>query len=133
MATKMVGIKEKCVGCRICELACSINLEGVFNPKLSKIQIERGKGALDLPHVCYQCEKAACSQVCPVDAIEMEEDTGIWRLDKEACIGCGTCIDACPYGAIFMEPNNRYAIKCEICEDLHCKESCPNGALELQK
>ena len=130
MAEKMVGIKEKCVGCRMCELACSLNLENVFNPKLSRVQVERGISALDLPHICYQCDDAPCAEACPVDAITMDEKNGVWNVDQETCIGCAQCLEACPYEAIFMDPKGEYALKCEVCDGQHCLEICPNDALE---
>jgi Fe-S-cluster-containing hydrogenase component 2 len=133
MAKKVVAFKEKCVGCRMCEMACSMYLENVFNPKRSRVQVERGMKALDLPHICFQCDDAPCAEACPVDAITMEDTTGIWHIDRDTCIGCEQCIDACPYGAIFMEPQKEYALKCEVCEGVYCKEICPTAALELQE
>lgn len=133
MARKVVALIEKCVGCRMCEMVCSLYLEDVFNPKKSRVQVERGMKALDLPHICYQCDDAPCAATCPVDAIAMDEATGIWHIDRETCNGCAQCIDVCPYGAIFMEPNKEYALKCEVCEGIFCKENCPTDALAMQE
>lgn len=132
MAEKMLGLKEKCVGCRMCELACSLNLETVFNPKLSRVQVERGGNALDLPHICFQCDDAPCAEVCPVEAITMNEATGIWHIDRDTCTACGLCVEACPYGAMFMEPEGEYALKCEVCEGQYCKTICPSEAIVHQ-
>ncbi|MEW5920134.1 MAG: 4Fe-4S dicluster domain-containing protein [Bacillota bacterium] len=132
MAKKLVAVKEKCVGCRICELACSLYLEDVFNPRRARIKVESGYNALDLPHICFQCDDAPCASSCPENAIVREDETGIWKVSKEKCIGCGDCLDVCPYDAIFISPSDNIAIKCELCEGLPCKEYCPNEALLLE-
>jgi Fe-S-cluster-containing hydrogenase component 2 len=131
MAKKVVANKEKCVGCHICELACSFFLDGVFNPKRARIRVESGYNALDLPHVCFQCENAPCAETCPVEAIVL--DNGVWKVDKNKCTGCGECVDVCPYSAIFLNLTGEFAVKCELCEGIPCKEYCPNEALFLEQ
>jgi Fe-S-cluster-containing hydrogenase component 2 len=132
MVKKIVGVKEKCIGCRICVLTCSLYNEGVFNPKRARLAIESGYNAKDWPKVCFQCEDAPCAEVCPVDAIVKDEDTGIWKILKDECTACGDCIYACDYDAIFFEPNKNFVIKCELCEGTVCKDSCPNDALVIR-
>ncbi|MEN1758859.1 4Fe-4S dicluster domain-containing protein [Anoxynatronum sibiricum] len=87
---------------------------------------------MDLPHICFQCDDAPCAAACPVEAITMDEVTGIWHIDRDTCTACGLCVDACPYGAMFMEPEGAYALKCEVCEGQYCKTICPSEAIVHQ-
>lgn len=45
-----------------------------------------------------QCDNPPCVDVCPTGASAQMED-GVTLVDYEACIGCGACVSACPYGA----------------------------------
>ena len=67
-----------------------------------------------MPLVCNHCEDPPCADACPVDAIEKRED-GIVILDPEACDGCGTCVDACPYAMISFDEDKDVAEKCNLC------------------
>ena len=61
---------EKCTGCLQCELACSYDNEGVFNPSKSRIKVFKFEDAgRFVPYTCTQCDEAWCMQACPVDAI----------------------------------------------------------------
>ena len=132
MVKKVVGINEKCTGCRICVLACSLHLEGVFNPRRARLAIASGYNAKDEPNICFQCEDAPCAEACPTEAITLNGETGIWHVDREKCTACGECIDVCPYDAIFFEPEENYVLKCEVCSGAPCVQECPNAALSLE-
>lgn len=128
---KLVVKEENCKGCRFCELACSSNKDGAYNPKTSRIKAVR----YGLPErtkliYCRQCEDAACANVCPVQAIELDANTGAWIVDEEKCIGCGMCVDACPYDAIFIDKKTKKAIKCDLCGgNPQCVKFCPKDTL----
>jgi len=129
---------EKCCGCRICEMACSMTHLGIFNPKkgLLRVEINRlpslgtASSQIDVPVVCLQCDSAPCSEACPEGAIA-KSATGAWVIDKEQCIGCGLCVDACSYGMIALDTQeDGYARKCDLCAGIPlCVEYCPMGAL----
>lgn len=118
----------ECTGCRICELTCAFKREGVLNPKESRVRVKRSEPALDLPVACKQCEDAPCIDACPQDAIG-RDDSGVVRINEDDCIGCGACVEACPFGAIWLHPERGKAIKCDLCGE--CVERCPVGALKI--
>jgi len=67
-----------------------------------------------VPKLCNMCEKPSCVQVCPVGATFKTED-GFVLVDKKRCVGCGYCIQACPYSVRFLNPVTKTADKCTWC------------------
>ena len=99
----MVIDLRMCTGCTACVNAC--RAENVLPPGVSyRVVLEEEQGTYPnvhrffLPRPCMQCEKPACTQVCPVSATYKRPD-GIVAIDYDKCIGCRYCITACPYGA----------------------------------
>lgn len=94
---------RKCVGCHACTIGCvaeyKLPLGVVYRPVIDK---ETGKfpnvKRQFLPRPCFQCANPSCVPVCPVGATKKEAD-GIISIDYNKCIGCRSCIAACPYGA----------------------------------
>ena len=87
--------------------------------------------AFTVPKLCNQCEHSPCSQVCPVGAT-FETPDGVVLVDPKYCIGCGFCIQACPYGCRFLNPVTKTAEKCTLCYHRitrglkpACVEICP--------
>jgi TPP-dependent indolepyruvate ferredoxin oxidoreductase alpha subunit len=123
---------EKCVGCDICEYACSFEKEKVFNPRKSRIRSIRIGQTLNSAITCKACKDAPCIRVCPEKAITQSLETGTIRVDEQKCKGCDWCIDACEYGAITLHPNSHKAMICDICGgDPKCIPACPESALTL--
>ena len=92
---------EKCTSCLQCELACSFENEGIFNPAKSRIKIfEFEHGLRSIPYTCTQCEEAWCLHACPVEAININLVTGAKEIDNALCGGDPQCAEACPTGAI---------------------------------
>jgi len=123
---------EKCVGCRTCEMACSIQHKKAINPLQSRIAIVRwemeGQG---VPIMCSHCESAPCVAVCPVTAISRDESLGSLVVDYERCIGCRMCVAACPFGAMGFDGESRRVVKCDLCDgDPLCARFCMYGALK---
>ena len=65
-------------------------------------------------HMCMHCKEASCMNVCPFDAI-IRTDEGFVHIDREACVNCGVCVPACPFGAVHLDENIGSAVKCEGC------------------
>jgi len=93
--------------------------------------------AFFVPKLCNQCEDPACVQVCPVGATYQTPD-GVVLVDGTWCIGCGYCINACPYGARFFHPVTKTAEKCNFCYHriskglkTACVQACPFGARQI--
>jgi len=125
---------EKCVGCCICEYACSMVKEKTFNPTKSRIRAVRLGPLVNLAVTCRLCEDPPCVTACPRDALSQEEKTGIIIVDEEKCNGCGWCIEACDYGAIMLHPETKVVYVCDTCKDLgkpQCVEWCPEEALDF--
>ena len=123
---------EKCVGCDICEYACSFEKEKVFNPLKSRIRSVRIGQIQNTAVTCKGCIDAPCILACPEKAISQAKKTGAIIVDESKCKGCDWCIDACKYGAITLHPINRKAIVCDICGgDPKCIPACPESALSL--
>ncbi len=128
---------EKCCGCRICEMACSMVHFDLFNPRKAFLRIEMDRlpnvgtkaSEIDVPIVCLQCDPAPCAEACPEGAIE-KVATGAWVVDNGKCTGCGLCVDACPLRMIVVESGEGFARKCDLCEGgPSCVTYCPMGAL----
>jgi Fe-S-cluster-containing dehydrogenase component len=87
-----------------------------------------------VPKICNHCEKSVCNQVCPVGAAYRTRD-GLVLVDQKRCIGCGYCVQACPYGSRFINPRTHTADKCTLCYHRiskgqlpACVQACPKGA-----
>jgi Fe-S-cluster-containing dehydrogenase component len=108
-----------------------------------EVGYSEGKGGVDpklveksyfVPKLCNQCKDAPCHQVCPTHA-SLKSPEGVELIDPEHCIGCAYCVQACPYGIRFMNPDTGYADKCDWCYhrttkggNPGCVEACPTGA-----
>jgi TPP-dependent indolepyruvate ferredoxin oxidoreductase alpha subunit len=123
---------QRCVGCVVCEYACSMEKEKVFNPLKSRIRAIRLDPLSNAAIVCRACKDAPCVAACPEKALTQSLETGVVRVDEDKCNGCGWCIEACEYGAITLHPNTQNAIVCDVCDgEPACVQFCPDGALSL--
>lgn len=135
----MVVDLRKCIGCQACTVACAMENdvpEGKFRTIVSNYEIELDKHvhSVVLPRLCNHCDNPPCIPVCPVRATYQRDD-GIVVVDADRCVGCGYCVQACPYDARFINPQTQTADKCTFC--VHrveagllpaCVETCVGGA-----
>lgn len=131
---------RKCIGCHACSVACKEEHQvplGVYRTWVK--YVEKG----EFPHTqrhftvlrCNHCEQAPCVTICPVTALYKRQD-GIVDFDPEVCIGCKACMQACPYDALYIDPNNNTAAKCNFCAHRveiglqpACEIVCPTQAI----
>ena len=123
---------KKCVGCRTCEVSCSLTQTGFCNPASSRRRvIHFDELYLDIPMQCQQCDDPACMNICPAKAISVEGETGAKIINADKCIGCKMCMIACPFGAVSVDPLSSKVVKCDLCAgDPACARFCPTGAIQ---
>ena len=132
MSKKLAVIPELCSGCRLCELVCAMKHFDVNNPKKSAVRVivTYPHPVVRMPIVCSQCKAPVCADACPVDALTRKN--GVVDLDRDKCISCMKCVEACPFGAIFAHEDVDHPIKCNLCEGSpECVARCPKGAIKF--
>jgi Fe-S-cluster-containing dehydrogenase component len=132
--------QSRCIGCHACTTACKSENEvpvGVTRTYVKSVDIgvfPQARRAFQVTR-CNQCEDAPCVAACPTRAMYRRED-GIVDFDKSICIGCKACMAACPYDAIFINPEDHSAEKCNMCAhrldaglEPACVTVCPTEAI----
>jgi len=140
---KRIYIKEEaCIGCGLCRVYCqtehsrSKDIIKAFKKEspcpLPRVLVER-KGEVSFAIQCRHCDEPWCVYSCLTGAMCKDPSTGIVTVDSNRCIGCWTCIVACPYGVLTRDVN-KTVVKCDLCPDQPipvCVANCPNEALLL--
>ena len=118
---------QQCVGCRMCEVACSDSHFGAVSPALSRIRVAKLEEiGIDLAIACLGCAEKPCLE-CSVDALTVGANGEIC-LDRENCIACEECVGRCPIGAIGSDQG--LPLFCDLCGGTpRCVEVCPSDAL----
>lgn len=134
MALKMLLVEwERCTGCRMCEVACSLEHEGFCAPGYARLRVIKDEEqGLDFPMVCQHCTDAPCRAVCPTGALYLDAQGEVVLWNRNRCIGCALCFVVCPVGAIFFDPQGEKIRKCDLCGgDPQCVRYCEPKAIQL--
>ncbi len=124
---------RRCIGCHACTVACKSEHDVPIGVNRTWVKyIEKGvfpdSRRLFSVMRCNHCDDAPCVEICPVTALFRRSD-GIVDFDSRRCIGCKACMQACPYDALYIDPNTRTAAKCNYCAhrvDLGLEPACVN-------
>lgn len=131
---------DNCIGCHACTVACKSEHDVPLGVNRTWVKyIETGT----FPDVarkfnvmrCNQCDDAPCMTICPTNAL-FRSDNGVVDFQDDDCIGCKSCMNACPYDALYINPETNTAHKCNMCnhrleQDLEpsCQIVCPTEAI----
>ncbi len=143
---KCIVIKEECcIGCGLCTVYCraehSVSKDVIKAFKrevprpVSRARIEKD-GQTCFSIQCRHCDEPWCVYSCITGAMHRESPGGPVTVDADRCVGCWTCILACPFGAIAKDDASKVAAKCDLCPDREvpaCVANCPNEALVLSE
>lgn len=139
---KKVQVREEvCMGCGLCEVFCQLehsiskDLIKAFKkeapPPSSLLSVER-RSPVSFAVTCRHCDEPLCVYACLTGALTKDPKSGIVSVDTEKCVGCWTCILACPFGVIRQDKRQGKVAKCDLCsgKDIPaCVANCPNEAL----
>jgi Fe-S-cluster-containing dehydrogenase component/formate-dependent nitrite reductase membrane component NrfD len=131
---------RKCIGCHACTVACKTEHGVPLGDYRTWVKyVERGT----FPSVrryftvlrCNHCTHAPCVTICPTVALFTRED-GVVDFNRDRCIGCKSCMQACPYDALYIDPDTHTAAKCNFCAhrlevglEPACVIVCPEQAI----
>jgi len=124
-------IPERCTGCQSCEMVCSLSHEDSCSPSLSRIRVKKWEEiSVFMPVVCQHCEKPPCMDICPTLARKRDPETNAVVTDEKRCVGCKSCVYACPYSAPAIHPTTKRTMTCDLCKGKPlCTQVCTVGAL----
>ncbi len=132
--------QRKCIGCHACTVACKEENRVPLGSFRTWVKyVERGTFPDTRRYFtvlrCNHCDRAPCVAICPTVALYRRPD-GIVDFDNARCIGCKSCLQACPYDALYIDPTTQTAAKCHYCAhrveaglEPACVIVCPEQAI----
>ncbi len=133
-------LSDSCIGCHACTVACKSEHDVPLGVNRTWVKyIETGEfpntGRSFSVMRCNHCDDAPCITICPTSAL-FRADNGVVDFDDARCIGCKSCMNACPYDAIYINPATNTAHKCNFCNhrvevglEPACVVVCPTQAI----
>ncbi len=112
---------SRCIDCRACMVACSVENNVPMDHTRNWVYDQGVNGNWPslsrtfVPYNCMHCDNPPCTEVCVSGATYKDPVTGLVLVNQDACIGCGYCVDACPYGARYIDQKRGVADKCTAC------------------
>jgi tetrathionate reductase subunit B len=135
---------SRCIDCRACMVACSVENRVPVNHTRIWVHDQGVWGTFPalsrafFPYNCMHCEHPACIEVCVSGATYKDPTNGLVLVDQEACIGCGFCVQACPYDARYLDEKRGVVDKCNGCVQRvevgrkpACVATCLGGARQF--
>ncbi len=110
---------RKCIGCHACTVACKsehqvpVGVDRTWVKYVEKGTFPNSRRLFTVMR-CNHCDWAPCVTICPVTALYKRAD-GVVDFNSDRCIGCKSCIQACPYDALYIDPDSNTAAKCNFC------------------
>ena len=135
----VIAVEDVCIGCRLCEVACIVehsdtkDIIKAYNQEkrpLPRSHVEE-EGPISLSVTCRHCDDPHCVSACITGAMR-KNPGGRVTVNQDKCVGCWSCVMACPYGAVNMDKITKKSVKCDLCGDRDvpaCVAACPNRAL----
>ncbi|MFM9050509.1 MAG: 4Fe-4S dicluster domain-containing protein [Actinomycetota bacterium] len=132
--------QRTCIGCHACTVACKTEHEipvGQFRTWVKYVDKGTFPNATREMAVlrCNHCTDAPCVTICPTQSL-FKRDDGIVDFDRDRCIGCKSCMQACPYDAIYIDEETHTAAKCNFCAhrvdqglEPACVQVCPTESI----
>ena len=111
----------RCIDCRACLVACSVENNVPMDHTRIWVHDQGIQGnwpilsRVFVPYNCMHCENPPCTEVCVSGATYKDAVNGLVLVDQEACIGCGYCVEACPYGVRYIDQKRGVVDKCNAC------------------
>ena len=101
---------RRCVGCTSCQVSCKMENAVPMGKFRSKVDFaEEGVYPESkrhfFPKLCNNCAVPPCIDRCPVPGATFNREDGVVMVNRDLCIGCGRCVDDCPYGARYLHPH----------------------------
>lgn len=120
-----------CNGCQLCRLACVAAKKKASGLIPSLISVHQGRAGEGIVTVCNHCQEPVCEKACLMEAIYKDQE-GLTKRNTEACIGCQSCVAACPLGGAVFDHEETVTLICDLCDgEPLCVAFCPTGALAL--